>query len=69
MFDFPELVRVVGWAHGGLIVWYVLLIIRAKILFEWSFGELFMAGIASLIPGGTFYADHKLFKHSSVSHE
>ena len=38
-----------------------ILIVQAKYTFNWSWSQFAMAGIASLIPGGTFYADHKLF--------
>jgi len=66
MYGQPELVRSVGMMHGVLFVWYVWLIMRAKFTFDWSWGNFLMAGIASLIPLGTFYADHKLFKHSEA---
>ena len=60
----PALVSSVGMMHGVLFVWYGLLIMQAKVVFDWSWGNFFMAGIASLLPFGTFYADHKLFKQS-----
>lgn len=64
MYGEPEMVRTVGMAHGALFVWYILLIGRAKFDFEWTWGQFFMAGVASLLPAGTFYADYKLFRLS-----
>jgi len=67
LYDQPEMVRIVGMAHGALFVWYVILIMQSKVEFEWTWKDFFMAGLASIIPGGTFYADHKLFKHSQLA--
>ena len=59
---YPDPVRVVGMAHGVLFIGYVLLLIQAKIEYNWSIGKTALAFIASLIPFGTFYADKKWFR-------
>lgn len=65
MYGEPILVKTVGMAHGILFVWYVYLIMRAKFQFNWTWGQFILAGIASLIPGGTFWADYKLFRETN----
>ncbi|WP_221393320.1 DUF3817 domain-containing protein [Dyadobacter sp. NIV53] len=58
----PEVVRVVGMAHGVLFVLYVILLIQVAIEKSWSFKKSILAFIASFIPFGTFYADSKWFR-------
>ncbi|GAB3506373.1 DUF3817 domain-containing protein [Spirosoma knui] len=61
--DHPEVVQIVGPIHGLLFVLYVMIVIQAKIEYSWSIGKTLLALVASILPGGTFYADHKLFRH------
>lgn len=58
----PEVVRIVGMAHGVLFVLYVVLLIQVTIEKSWSFKKFIFAFIASFIPFGTFYADAKWFR-------
>jgi len=58
----PEVVRIVGMAHGVLFVLYVVLLIQVTIEKSWSFKKFILAFIASFIPFGTFYADAKWFR-------
>ena len=60
----PEVVRVVGMAHGVLFVLYVVLLIQVAIEKNWSFKKSILAFIASFIPFGTFYADAKWFREA-----
>ena len=60
----PEVVRVVGMAHGVLFVLYVILLIQVAIEKSWSFKKSILAFIASFIPFGTFYADAKWFREA-----
>jgi integral membrane protein len=60
--DIPEGVRIIGAAHGGLFVLYVLLLIQVSLLHNWSFMKGILSFLASLVPFGTFYADAKWFK-------
>ncbi|RYF74885.1 MAG: DUF3817 domain-containing protein [Cytophagaceae bacterium] len=59
----PEAVQVVGPIHGLLFVMYVLTVIQAKTEYNWPLGKTLLALLASVIPGGTFYADHKIFRN------
>jgi len=58
----PEVVRIVGMAHGVLFVLYVVMLIQVTIEKSWSFKKFILAFIASFIPFGTFYADAKWFR-------
>ncbi|GAB4040698.1 DUF3817 domain-containing protein [Spirosoma gilvum] len=58
----PEAVQILGPIHGLLFVWYVLVIIQAKTEYGWSAGKTALMLLASILPGGTFYADHKTFR-------
>ena len=58
----PEVVRVVGMAHGVLFILYAVLLIGVAVEKSWSFKKTILAFIASVIPFGTFYADAKWFK-------
>jgi len=59
----PEAVELVGPIHGLLFLLYVLTVIQAKTEYNWPLGKTLLALLASVIPGGTFYADHKIFRH------
>lgn len=58
----PEAVQILGPIHGLLFVWYVLVVIQAKTEYGWSVGKTGLALLASILPAGTFYADHKVFR-------
>jgi integral membrane protein len=59
----PEVVQIVGPIHGLLFVLYVLTVIQAKTEYGWPLGKTLLSLLASIIPGGTFYADHKIFRY------
>ena len=59
----PEAVQIVGPIHGLLFVLYVLTVIQAKIEYDWSIKKTLLAFLASIVPGGTFWANHKIFRH------
>ena len=63
--DMPQVVRVVGMAHGILFIAFVFLSIQATVYYRWSFGRLVALFVASLVPFGTFYIDHKILRHQS----
>lgn len=64
MLDKPEMVRIVGMAHGVLFIAYIILVIIVRELKKWNLKQTFLALIASILPFGTFYADKKIFKTS-----
>ncbi len=62
----PEMVRVVGMAHGLLFILYILQVIQAKIEYNWSLKTMLLGIIASILPFGPFVADAKLYREAST---
>ena len=56
----PEVVLVVGWAHGVLWMLYMLALLRTWIVCRWPFKLCFWAGVASVVPFGPFVFDRWL---------
>jgi len=65
IFEYPQANIAVGMIHGLLFMLYILVVIRGKFAFDWTYKTLFLALLASIIPFGTFWADKKLFKDNS----
>lgn len=65
--DMPLMVRIVGSIHGGLFVLYVLAAFRAAHHANWSFRQVMIALVASLLPFGPFVIDHKLKEASAAN--
>ena len=61
IFDIPEPTHPIGLAHGVLFVTYCLMVLVLILQLKWSFKTMFLAGIASLLPFGTFVADKRIF--------
>ena len=59
----PEVVQSLGPIHGLLFVLYVVTVIQAKTEYGWPLGKTTLALLASMVPGGTFYADYSVFRH------
>ena len=55
----PELVRIVGMAHGILFVLYILGAVLFKNKLNWSNQILVVVILCSIIPLGPFYVDRK----------
>ena len=55
----PELVRIVGMAHGILVVLYILGAVLFKNKLNWSNQILVVVILCSIIPLGPFYVDRK----------
>ena len=58
----PQMVSIVGMAHGILFVLYIFLTIQAKIYYRWSWKKMGLLWIASVVPFGTFYVDYKILR-------
>lgn len=60
--DIPEPNKVVGYAHGGLFILFV--VIAAMFCWErkWSIKRFLVLFVSSLLPFGTFYADKKYLR-------
>lgn len=56
----PLAVKVFGWIHGVLFVWFCWVLAVAFFRGGLSFGLAMLAFIASLLPFGPFLIDHRL---------
>lgn len=54
----------VGLAHGVLFLLYCSFVVVVAWKMKWTYKLTCIALVASLVPGGTFYADYKYFKNS-----
>lgn len=64
MAGIPELVKIVGWAHGVLFVLYLIGVAQAKFILNWSVKQVFFALVASVVPFGPFIIDRQYLKTS-----
>ncbi len=62
MLGLPMMVKIVGMFHGILFVAYVLFALFFTKRAKWTFLELTLIVLLSVIPFGTFYADAKYLK-------
>lgn len=61
VFDMPQMVRIVGMAHGILFIGYIVLAVMLKIEDNWSWKKFGIVCLASIVPFGTFYIERKYF--------
>ena len=59
-FDLPQMVRVVGMAHGVLFLLYWLAAIHAMFDRGWGFGRLLVVWVMAIIPFGPFIIEPSL---------
>ncbi|MFC5284766.1 DUF3817 domain-containing protein [Pedobacter alpinus] len=59
-FDYPIVVKIVGAAHGGLFVLYIIYTLFFAIKLSWGVKMILLVSLASFIPFGTFYVDKKV---------
>lgn len=59
-------VRVTGRVHGGLFVALAGIALLAMLRVKLPFRTALLLGLASIIPGGTFFADRTLKKHEQT---
>jgi integral membrane protein len=62
----PQMVRVVGMAHGVLFIAYLYTLMMAAIEHRWGFKRVTLAFVASLVPGGTFWLDAQLRRETQA---
>lgn len=62
IYEKPEMVKIVGMAHGILFMLYIVLAIVVKEKLKWNTKQTMLSLVGSVIPFGTFYADYKLFR-------
>ena len=58
----PQLVTVVGWAHGALFVAFLALALEVKSILDKNFPWLLKAFVASVLPAGTFVLERNMQK-------
>ena len=63
--NMPEMVRIVGMAHGILFIAYIVLATVLKVEEKWSLKKYLLVCIASVIPFGTFIVENKMLKSSN----
>lgn len=61
----PEMVRIVGMAHGVLFLAYLWATLQVMLEHKWSLMRATLVAAASLVPFGTFYADAKWMRATS----
>ena len=59
MVGIPEVVQVVGMAHGLLFIMYIFAAILIKQKLNWSMQTLLIVIFCSIIPFGPFYVERK----------
>ncbi len=62
VYDMPQMVRIVGMAHGLLFIGYIVLATMMKFELNWPWKKYLIICVASIIPFGTFYIEKKYFK-------
>lgn len=60
--NMPEMVSIVGMAHGVLFVVYMAFVAAFFFSKQWSFKTSFFAGLASIIPFGPFVFEGRILK-------
>lgn len=65
IWDKPEFVKCMGWAHGVLFVAYALLLAMCWGKYKWSFGKAALIFFASLLPVAPFIVERKLMKETA----
>jgi integral membrane protein len=61
----PLAVKVVGWAHGVLFVWFVISLWRARRHAELPWIQTFGIFVAALVPFGPFVIDRRLAREAA----
>jgi integral membrane protein len=56
----PEMVKLVGWAHGLLFVLFVVALVHVAWVVRWPMARIAGAFVASLVPFGTFVLDTRI---------
>lgn len=59
-FDMPLAVKYIGWAHGGLFVAYVGLLIWLGFSRKWKASDMLLLFGAAFFPGGPFLMENRV---------
>ncbi|QTN37814.1 DUF3817 domain-containing protein [Cryomorphaceae bacterium] len=56
--------KIVGWAHGGLFILYIVAMLIGWRRYGWTMGQTFLALAASLIPFAPFWVEKRIIQPS-----
>ena len=59
MMDIPMAVKVLGWIHGVLFIWYWVAAVPLFTKLGWNTDRVIGLGLASVLPFGTFVMERK----------
>lgn len=62
MFDIPVATKIVGMIHGGLFIWFLIMLYHFHNEYKYGIKLSALAFIASVIPFGTFFLNKRLLK-------
>tara|TARA_B110000037_G_C17015610_1_gene463149 strand:- start:590 stop:877 length:288 start_codon:yes stop_codon:yes gene_type:complete len=60
IFDMPMFVKVNGWIHGVLFIFFCLFLLQCMLKLKWTFFRALVGFVASLVPFGAFWFDKSL---------
>ena len=62
IFEYIDITYIIGMVHGVLFIGFCILLAKLWFSKEFSFKEVVLSFVASLLPFGTFVADDKIWK-------
>ena len=65
-YGMPEPNKIIGMLHGVLFIAYVYAVIQITLDEKWNMKKMSLSLLASIIPFGTFWADHVYFKPDMI---
>jgi len=65
--DMPQAVRIVGWVHGVLFIWYLAEVADLAMRKVWNHRRVLLAMIASSVPVGTFWLDRRIRREEAAA--
>ena len=66
MLGHPEAVKIIGWIHGILFIWFIIALLWVQKSNQWSLKKILVAFLASLLPFGTFILDASLRREEEI---
>ena len=67
--DWPLGVRVLGTAHGGLFLLYLVAAIQAAVEYGWTWKRAALVLVASVLPAGPFIVDARVLRAAAEEEE
>jgi integral membrane protein len=56
----PMAVKVFGWIHGVLFIFFTVALVRATVIAKWPFSRAALIFVAALLPLGPFVIDRRM---------